>query len=209
MITGFMRPTSGDVLFDGESLARTPAHERAKRGIVCTFQRTAIFSGVTVLEATKMGQYRVTSAGLIDALFRTSRHRREETETTARAMEILNVVGLRDRAVAIAGALSYGQQRLVELAIALAAEPRLLLLDEPAAGLNPSESEALVNVLQRLRSRGMTIVLVEHDMSVVMGTCDRIVVIASGAKIAEGTPEEIRNNAAVIEVYLGAHDAAA
>ncbi len=155
MITGFLRPTSGRVLFEGEPLAKVPPHQRARRGIVCTFQRTAIFSDVSVLEATRMGQYRVTNS------------------------------------------------------IALGSNPRLLLLDEPAAGLNPSESEALVQILQGLKSQGMSIVLVEHDMSVVMSTCERIVVIASGAKIAEGGPEEIRSNEAVIEAYLGAHHASA
>jgi branched-chain amino acid transport system ATP-binding protein len=207
MITGFLRPTSGRVLFEGEPLAKVPAHQRARRGIVCTFQRTAIFSGVSVLEATRMGQYRVTNSNLFDAVFRTSRHRREGRETKERALEILKCVGLLDRANAMAGALSYGQQRLVELAIALGSNPRLLLLDEPAAGLNPSESEALVNILQGLKSQGMSIVLVEHDMNVVMSTCERIVVIASGTKIAEGGPEEVRSNKAVIEAYLGAHHA--
>lgn len=209
MITGFLAPTSGTVSLDGEDVTALPPHRRAQRGVVCTFQRTAIFGGVSVLESVRMGQHRVTTSGLADALLGTSRHRREAQETVERAMVILQLVGLEDYKDRLASSLSYGQQRLAELAIALGAAPRLLLLDEPAAGLNPAESARLVDVILRVRERGTAILLVEHDMSVAMGTGDRVVVIASGSKIAEGTPDTIRRNDNVIEAYLGAADALA
>ena len=209
MVTGFLKPTAGEVHFRGADITRMPPHRRGLLGIVCTFQKTAVFPGVTVTQAVRMGQHRKTNAGVVDALLGTALHRHDEEVTRARAAELLEFLGLTHCADQLAGSLSYGQQRLVELAIALAAEPELLLLDEPAAGLNATESAELVNVIQAVRDRGTTVFLVEHDMSVTMALCDRIYVLAFGNKIAEGGPQEIQENEAVIEAYLGSAHVAA
>jgi branched-chain amino acid transport system ATP-binding protein len=203
MVTGFLKPTAGKVYFRGADITEMPPHRRGMLGIVCTFQKTAVFPDVTVMQAVRMGQHRKTSAGVLDALFATARHRHDEDITLTRASKLLEFLGLTGCADQRAGSLSYGQQRLVELAIALAAEPELLLLDEPAAGLNATESAELVNVIKAVRDRGTTVFLVEHDMSVTMSLCDRIYVIAFGNKIAEGKPQQIQKNDAVIEAYLG------
>ena len=204
MVTGFLKPTQGSVHFHGRDITRLRPSERGELGIICTFQKTALFSGVTVLEAMRIGQHRRTSSGVWDAVVGTARHQKEERDTVARAREILAIVGLGNVALQRAADLSYGQQRMVGLGIALAADPELLLLDEPAAGLNPTESEALGEMLLAIRALGTTIVLVEHDMAVTMRSCDRITVLTTGTKIAEGTPAEIRDNEAVIKAYLGA-----
>jgi branched-chain amino acid transport system ATP-binding protein len=209
MVTGFLKPNAGKVLFRGVDITRMPSHRRGLLGIVCTFQKTAVFPDVTVAQAVRMGQHRKTTTGVVDALFGTARHRREEDATRVHAIEVLNFLGLTACAGQRAGSLSYGQQRLVELAIALAAEPELLLLDEPAAGLNATESAELVNVIRAVRDHGTTVFLVEHDMSVTMEVCDRLYVIAFGSKIAEGVPTQIQENEAVIEAYLGSSHVAA
>ncbi len=203
MVTGFLKPTTGRVYFHGVDITRMPPHRRGLQGIICTFQKTALFPDVTVAQAVRMGQHRKTSAGVVDALLGTAQHWREENTTRVRAVEILDFLELTACAGQRAGSLSYGQQRLVELAIALAAEPELLLLDEPAAGLNATESAKLVNVIRAVRDRGTTVFLVEHDMNVVMEVCDRLYVIAFGNKIAEGVPTQIQENETVIEAYLG------
>jgi len=209
LVTGFVKPSAGKVYFRGADITHMPPHRRGMLGIVCTFQKTALFPDVTVEQAVRMGQHRKTSAGALDALLGTPRHQREEDATRVRAAAVLDLLGLTACARRQAGSLSYGQQRLVELAIALAADPDLLLLDEPAAGLNATESAELVNVIQAVRDRGTSVFLVEHDMSVIMQACDRLYVIAFGDKIAEGRPQEIQENEAVIEAYLGSQHAAA
>jgi branched-chain amino acid transport system ATP-binding protein len=203
MVTGFLKPTAGRVNFQGADITEMSPHRRGLLGIVCTFQKTAVFPDVSVMQAVRMGQHRVTVSGVVDALFRTARHRRDEEVTRKRASELLDFLGLAACANQRSASLSYGQQRLVELAIALAAEPKLLLLDEPAAGLNPTESAELVKVIRAMRDRGTTVFLVEHDMSVTMKVCDRLYVLAFGNKIAEGRPDQIQNDEAVVEAYLG------
>lgn len=203
IITGFQKPTSGNVFFLGRNVTGIAPHRLAELGVVRTFQRTALFAGVTVHECVRIGRHRRTGSGILDALLRTPRAVREERETTARADAILAMLGLSSRRDALAGGLSCGEQRLVEIAIALAAEPCLLLLDEPAAGLNPSETAELSQVFRRIRDNGITVLLVEHDMGLVMNVCDRVTVMDSGRKIAEGLPREVQTNEAVITAYLG------
>jgi ABC-type branched-subunit amino acid transport system ATPase component len=171
--------------------------------MVRTFQHTAIFRKLTVLEDVMIGTHLKTSHGLGSALLGRRIYRDEEREARKRALEILEFLGMADRATLAAENLPYGEQRNLEIAMALAAGPELLLLDEPAAGLNPEESVDLMRVIRSVRDTGITIMLVEHDMKVVMGICDRIVVLDHGVQIAEGSPQEIRENPEVIRVYLG------
>lgn len=208
MVSGFVKPSAGNIQFQGVDITTMPPYRRGLLGIVCTFQKTAVFPDITVWQSIRMGQHRVTSSRVLDALFRTRRHHDDERTVEKRAAELIEFLGLSGCAGQQAKSLSYGQQRLVEVAIALAAEPVLLLLDEPAAGLNPTESASLVNIIRTVRSQGTTVFLVEHDMSVTMSVCDRIYVIASGNKIAEGAPREIQTNEAVIEAYLGSSNVA-
>jgi branched-chain amino acid transport system ATP-binding protein len=208
MVTGFVKPSAGSIRFQGIDITTMPPYRRGLLGIVCTFQKTAVFPDTTVWQSIRMGQHRVTSSGPLDALFGRRRHHEDERITQKRAIELTEFLGLSGYAGQQAKSLSYGQQRLVELAIALAAQPALLLLDEPAAGLNPTESANLGSIIRVVRDQGTTVFLVEHDMSVTMSVCDRIYVIASGNKIAEGTPREIQTNEAVIEAYLGSSNVA-
>jgi branched-chain amino acid transport system ATP-binding protein len=207
MLAGSLAPSAGTIAFDGRDVTRAPAHERARLGIARTFQITSVFPMLSTRDNIRTGTYRTRGAGWLASTFRTAAWRRDETAIDAVADEVLAFCDLAAQADIRADALSYGEQRRLEVAIALAAAPRLLLLDEPAAGLNPEEGQRLVGIIRKVRDRGVTVLLVEHHMRVVMGVCDRIVVLDHGARIAEGTPQEVAGNADVVRVYLGREQA--
>jgi branched-chain amino acid transport system ATP-binding protein len=201
--TGIYRPTSGEVRFEGAPISGHKRYSITKLGIARTFQNIRLFGAMTALENVLVGADAHHSTGVLSALFRLPVHRREEDEGHDRALEWLNFMGLQDKADEVATNLSYGDQRRLEIARALATNPKLLCLDEPAAGFNPAEKRALMDLIRRVRDRGFTVLLIEHDMRLVMGVTDRLVVLEFGRKIAEGLPREIRDNPAVIAAYLG------
>lgn len=203
MIAGSYPATSGSVKFLGKELLGLKAHEVAYAGIARTFQITAVFFGLSVLDNAVTAYHRKQHATLADTIFHTKKYYREEAEAREKAWEILELVGLTEQAHTISANLPYGKQRLLEIAIALATEPQLILLDEPAAGLNPEETASLIDLIGRLRDTGLTILLVEHNMRLVMNISDRILVLDHGELIAEGSPDEISTNPHVIEAYLG------
>ncbi|MBL8588344.1 MAG: ABC transporter ATP-binding protein, partial [Methylobacteriaceae bacterium] len=203
MVAGSLAPTSGEVLFKGEQVTRLPAHQRAQRGVTRTFQITSVFPGLTTFDNVLAATYRAHRSGWAGALIRTAGWRREEADAARAALDALAFCDLAEQRDRRADALSYGEQRRLEVAIALAAQPELLLLDEPAAGLNPEEGQRLVTMIRRVRDRGVTVLLVEHHMRVVMGVCDRIIVLDHGALIASGAPSDVANHPDVIRVYLG------
>ena len=205
-ITGVYKPTTGTIRFQGESLAGKKRFEITKAGIARTFQNIRLFPTMTALENVLIGADAQHTTGIFSALFRLPKHRREEADGHQKAMELLGFMGLAKKADELAANLSYGDQRRLEIARAMATQPKLICLDEPAAGFNPQEKRVLMDLIRKVRDQGFTVLLIEHDMRLVMGVTDRIVVLEFGKKIAEGTPAEIRDNPAVIAAYLGVED---
>jgi len=205
MLTGLYKPSVGRIVFEGRDITGTRPDIITSLGVARTFQNIRLFATMSAVENVMVGQHARMKAGLFGSILRTPAVRREEREVRERAREMLGYVGLAaDEFEQIAANLSYGDQRRVEIARALASEPTLLLLDEPTAGMNPNESAQLTEFMQRLRDeRGLTILLIEHDMKVVMGVSERITVLDHGEKIAEGKPDEIRHDERVVEAYLG------
>ena len=204
MLTGVYQPTTGSITFEGESIVGLKPYQVTQRGIARTFQNIRLFSELTVLENVKIAFHYHVRYGLLESVFRIGRYFNEEEEIEKEAPSLLKIFHLDDKAYEVAKNLPYGAQRRLEIARALAAKPKLLLLDEPAAGMNPQETKELMDMIRWIRKEfGLTILLIEHDMSLVMGICERIYVLEYGEIIAQGTPDEIKQNPEVIRAYLG------
>ena len=203
-ISGFYNPTGGSILLQNASIAGLGSHTVARKGVVRTFQNVRLFKKMTVLENLLVAQHQKNRASVLAGLFNTPSFRRQEAESIERSLHWLDYMGLRDFANREAGNLAYGHQRRLEIARCMITEPKVLMLDEPAAGLNPQEKLDLQALIRQLRDQyGVAILLIEHDMGLVMGVSERITVMEYGKPIAHGTPEEVRNNERVIKAYLG------
>ncbi len=203
MLSGLYTPTAGEIALEGTVITGQKPHVITAQGVARTFQNIRLFGELSVLDNILIGQHSQSRSGVIASVFQGGSQRAEESEMRLRALEALEFVGLRGKELAMSKSLPYGRQRVVELARALVSQPKLLLLDEPAAGLNTAETDQLVELLFQIRDRGITILLVEHDMSLVMNVSDHITVLNFGKKIAEGSAEEVEQNPEVIDAYLG------
>jgi branched-chain amino acid transport system ATP-binding protein len=203
LVSGFHPPTSGQVIFKGKDITHLPSNKIAELGVARTFQTTNLFDQATVLDNVIVGHRLRTKSNLLDAILRTKRLKEEEKQCRDKAIEVLDFVGLTDVAYKLAGSLSQEEKKRVAFALGLATNPEIIFLDEPAAGVNPDETEGLAELMKKMVQSGVTVCLIEHKMSMIMKLADKIMVLSYGEKIAEGTPEEIQNNEAVIKAYLG------
>jgi len=203
LISGFHRPSSGKVIYKGQDISSLPSNKIAELGVARTFQTTNLFEQSTVLDNVIVGHRLRTKSNLLDAILRTPRLKREEAQCREKAMEVLEFVELKNAANKLVGNLTQEEKKRTAFALALATDPDIVFLDEPAAGVNPDETEGLAELMKKMAGKGITVCLIEHKMQMIMKIADKIMVLNYGEKIAEGRPEEIRNNETVIKAYLG------